>query len=47
MKDEINSMEDNKVWDIVGLLDGAKAIGHKWIFKTKNNSSCKLIATCR
>ena len=37
MKDEMNSMASNKVWDLVQLLDGAKAIGCKWVFKTKRD----------
>ncbi|RDX84841.1 hypothetical protein CR513_34052, partial [Mucuna pruriens] len=38
MKDEINFMQDNHVWNLVELLEGVKPIGCKWIFKTKNNS---------
>jgi Reverse transcriptase (RNA-dependent DNA polymerase) len=38
MDEEIKSMYDNKVWDIVPLLEGVKPIGCKWIFKTKNDS---------
>ena len=32
-------MEENKVGDIVELLEGAKRVGYKWVFKTKRNSS--------
>ena len=35
MKDEMKSMKDNGVWDIVELPEGVKPIGCKWIFKTK------------
>jgi hypothetical protein len=35
MNDEIKSMYDNKVWDIVPLPEGAKPVSCKWIFKTK------------
>ena len=28
-------MQNNKVWELVPLLEGAKLIGCKWIFKTK------------
>jgi uncharacterized protein YqgQ len=38
MDEEIKSMYDNKVWDIVPLPDCVKSIGCKWIFKTKRNS---------
>ncbi|KAL2472340.1 cysteine-rich RLK (RECEPTOR-like protein kinase) 8 [Abeliophyllum distichum] len=38
MKDEMKSMKDNDIWDLVKLPDGAKPIGCKWIFKTKSNS---------
>jgi len=31
-------MASNEVWDLVELLDGANAIGCKWVFKTKNDS---------
>nr|KYP38279.1 Retrovirus-related Pol polyprotein from transposon TNT 1-94 [Cajanus cajan] len=38
MKDEMKSMQDNDVWDLVELLEGVKPIGCKWIFKTKRDS---------
>ena len=38
MKDEMNSMTFNGVWNLVELLDNAKAIGCKWVFKTKKDS---------
>ena len=38
MKDEINSVVSNEVWNLVELLDGEKSIGCKWVFKTKNDS---------
>ena len=38
MKDDMNSMISNRVWNFVELLDGAKAIGWKWVFKTKKDS---------
>jgi uncharacterized protein YqgQ len=38
MDEEIKSMYDNKVWDIVPLPEGVKSVGCKWIFKTKNYS---------
>ena len=38
MNEEMKSMKDNDVWDLVPLPEGAKLIGCKWIFKTKRNS---------
>ncbi|WKA11053.1 hypothetical protein VitviT2T_028588 [Vitis vinifera] len=38
MKDEMNSMANNQVWDLVELPKGAKVIGCKWVFKTKRDS---------
>ena len=33
MKDEMKSMKDNGVWDLVELPEGVKPIGCKWIFR--------------
>ena len=38
MKDEMNFMASNGIWNLVELPDGAKAIGCKWVFKTKKDS---------
>ena len=38
MNEEIKSMKDNDVWDLVSLPEGTKPIGCKWIFKTKRDS---------
>ena len=38
MNEEIKSMKDNDVWDLVPLHEGVKPIGCKWIFKTKRDS---------
>ncbi|RZB42467.1 Retrovirus-related Pol polyprotein from transposon TNT 1-94 [Glycine soja] len=38
MKDEMNSMQSNKVWNLVKMPNGAKAIRCKWVFKTKRDS---------
>ena len=38
MKEEMNSIKSKKVWDLVELPKGAKAIGCKWVFKTKKDS---------
>nr|GEY55538.1 hypothetical protein [Tanacetum cinerariifolium] len=37
MKVEMQSMSDNKVWDLVDLPPNEKTIGRKWLFKTKTN----------
>ena len=33
-----NYIKSNEVWDLVELPNGAKAIGCKWVFKTKKDS---------
>ena len=38
MKEEMNSMTSNQVWDLVELPNGVKSVGCKWVFKTKNDS---------
>ena len=38
MNEEIKSMKDNDVCDLVPLPEGVKPIGCKWIFKTKRDS---------
>ncbi|RVW86797.1 Retrovirus-related Pol polyprotein from transposon TNT 1-94 [Vitis vinifera] len=38
MEEELKSMKDNEVWDLVELPKRIKTIGCKWIFKTKHNS---------
>ena len=37
MKEEMNSINSNCVYDLVELPNRAKAIGCKWVFKTKRN----------
>nr|CAN72518.1 hypothetical protein VITISV_022708 [Vitis vinifera] len=37
MEEELKSMKDNEVWDLVKLPKGDKTIGCKWIFKTKHD----------
>ena len=43
MKDEMKSMKDNGVWDLVELPEGVKLIGCKWIFKTKRDSKGNIV----
>ena len=38
MKEEINSMKHNCVWDLVELPKDCKRVGCKWAFKTKRDS---------
>ncbi|RDX73899.1 hypothetical protein CR513_46419, partial [Mucuna pruriens] len=37
IKDELKSMQDNDVWDLIELPEGVKPIGYKLIFKTKKD----------
>ncbi|KAK9083162.1 hypothetical protein Scep_029633 [Stephania cephalantha] len=53
MIDELKSMDDNKVWELVELPEGAKQVGCKWVFKTKRDShgnierhKARLVAKC-
>ena len=39
MHDELKSMDQNKVWDLVELPEGCKRVGCKWVFKTKRDSN--------
>jgi len=39
MNEEMQSMKDNDVWDLIPLPEGVKPIGNKWIFKTKRDSN--------
>jgi len=38
VKDEMDSMASNQVWDLVELPNGVKPIGCRWVFKIK---TCK------
>ena len=38
MKTEMKSLSKNEVWDLVPLPEGRKAIGCKWVYKTKRNA---------
>ena len=42
MKDELKSMDNNQVWEIVQLPQGHKAVGCKWVFKTKRDCNGKI-----
>lgn len=38
MQDEIKSLEDNPVWDIVERTDNVKIIKSKWVYNTKKRN---------
>jgi hypothetical protein len=38
MRDEIRSMDSNKVWEPMEIPKGAKKVGCKWVYKTKYDS---------
>jgi len=38
MKDEMESMNANEVWDLVEIPKGAKTVGCKWVYKIKRDS---------
>jgi hypothetical protein len=38
MNDELKSMDQNEVWDLVELSEGHNKVGCKWVFKTKRDS---------
>ena len=42
MKEEMNFMKSNDIWDFVNFPNGFKTIGCKWVFNTKKNSSCNI-----
>ena len=39
MNEEMQSMSVNGVWELVELPENYKAIGCKWVFKTKKDSN--------
>jgi hypothetical protein len=39
MKEEMESMAKNQVWDLVDLPEKVVAIGCKWVYKTKRDAS--------
>ena len=42
MRDEIQSMRHNGVWEVVELLEGHRSIGCKWVYKTKRDLKGKI-----
>lgn len=43
MKIELNSIEKNKTWNLVGIPKGRKAIRLKWVFKVKRDPSGRIL----
>ena len=43
MKDEMTSMSQNEVWNLVHFLDGCRPIGCKWVFKTKHDAKGQVV----
>jgi hypothetical protein len=43
IRDEINSVERNKTWELVKLPAGHQAIGLKWVFKLKRDEAGEVI----
>ena len=42
MRSELKSMDDNQVWNLVDLPDGARSIECKWVFKRKTDQGGNL-----
>ena len=43
MNDEINSLKENKTWDLVRLPAGKRVVKNKWVFKLKKGSDGKIV----
>jgi Reverse transcriptase (RNA-dependent DNA polymerase) len=43
MTEEIESIQDNKIWSLVQSVQGQKAIGLKWVFKLKKDSEDRIV----
>ena len=37
MDEEANALDENETWKLTPLPEGKKAIGCKWVYKTKHN----------
>ena len=42
MKEEMDSLERNKTWDLVELLKDRKIVGYKWVYKLKKGIDDKV-----
>jgi hypothetical protein len=38
MNDELKSMDQNEVWDLIEFPEGYKKVGCQWVFNTKRDS---------
>ena len=38
MKEEMDSLEKNKTWDLVELPESRKVVGCKWVYKLKKGA---------
>jgi hypothetical protein len=43
MNSELQSIEENKTWELVDLPEGKRALGTKWVFKYKLDGQGKVI----
>ncbi|GAA0152653.1 hypothetical protein LIER_37533 [Lithospermum erythrorhizon] len=42
MNEEIDAIKKNDTWELTNLPEGHKAIGIKWVYKTKTNQDGKV-----
>ena len=42
MEKEMESLKENKVWELTTLPPGKKAISSKWVYKVKTNSDSSI-----
>ena len=42
MRNEMKSLQENNVWDLVELPKDKKVIGSKWVFMLKTNNDCSV-----
>ena len=38
MPTEMNSLEENNIWELIELQEGRKALGSKWVYKVKTDA---------
>lgn len=43
MKEEMNSLDENKTWSLTDLPPGRKAVKSKWVFKIKRDQSGNIV----